>query len=84
MAQAGGQGRAQIIVVLRLGSVAQRAAGKANDITGAPLGSRELLSGMNNGTAQLLRPQPFGFKKSTVSLRINLSSSSSAMIFLSR
>ena len=77
-----GQPQGIIISVGRL--VLQGTARQTNHPAGPPLRRRQLLARMDNGLTKLLGRQALGFRWLRLSLRISLSSSSSATIFFNR
>jgi hypothetical protein len=77
-------GEPQIVLVLLPHLIAQGAPCDPKNLARPPLRGAELLTGLDNRTPQVIRSQILGFKKSTLSFRISLSSSRSATIFFSR
>jgi hypothetical protein len=78
------QGQPQRIVVSSIGLALQGAPRQSDNTTCPPLRRRKLLACMKDGLTKLLCGQALGFRNATLSLRISLSNSSSATIFLRR
>jgi len=78
------QGQSQSIIISAGRSVLQRTSRQANYPAGPPLRRCELLARMDHGLTKLFGRQALGFRWLRLSLRISLSSSSSATIFFSR
>ena len=74
----------QRIIASRNWSILQEAPRDANHPTRPALRRRELLARVNDGLTELLCGQALGFRWFRLSLRMSLSSSSSATIFFSR
>ena len=78
------QGEPESIIIFSGRLVLQGTTRQANHPAGPPLRCRELLARMDNGLTELPGRQALGFRCGRLSLRISLSSSSSATIFFNR
>lgn len=78
------QSQSQFIVISRCWSILQGAPRQTNHPARPPLRHCELLACMNDGLTKLLGGQALGFRWFRLSLRMSLSSSSSATISFSR
>ena len=78
------QGQPQTLIITLYGLIVIGGTCKANRFAGVPLGRPKLLAHMDYSLTQIGNRQTLGFKKSRLSLRISLSSSSSVTIFFSR
>ena len=78
------QGQPQGIVITLGRLIVQGTAGYTNYPVGSSLGRRQLLTRMDNGLTKIPARQALGFRWLRLSLRVSLSSSSSATIFFRR
>jgi len=77
-------GKPQTVIVSFHRLILHGTARKADGLTGPALRCGELLARVNDSLTKLARRQALGFRQLTLSLRISLSSSSSATILFSR